>query len=85
MNYYLGHKCLNPSILDIPTKLTHAPSNSTKRVTIFPKVVQVVLIVSCLVQPCSSPKQLILHTHPKIKSIKTYHTNTIIAVVSLQN
>ena len=37
MNYYLDHKCLNPSIFDIPTKLTHAPSNSTKRVTIFPR------------------------------------------------
>ena len=28
MNYYLDHKCLNPSILDIPTELTHTPSSS---------------------------------------------------------
>ena len=35
MNYYLDHKCLNLSIFDIPIELTHAPSSSTKGVTIF--------------------------------------------------
>ena len=48
INHYLDKKCLNPNILDIPTEHTHAPSSSTKRVTIFPKVDQVILNASCL-------------------------------------
>lgn len=62
IEHYLGDKCLHPSILDIPTKLSHAPSGSSHGITIVAEVVQVVLVVCSLVQPCSSPKQLVLHT-----------------------
>lgn len=77
MEQYLGYKCLHTSILDIPTKLSHAPSGSPKGVTIVAEVAQVVLVVSSLVQPCSSPKQLVLHTPNNINSMKNIYHHTL--------
>lgn len=53
--YYLGNKGLNPSILDVPAKLGHAPTSTTHGVSVPAQVIQVQLVVCGLVQPGSSP------------------------------
>lgn len=55
METYLGNKSLNTSIFDIPTKLGHAPPGSTHGLSIIGQVVQVVLVVSGIVQPRGGP------------------------------
>lgn len=74
-NFYLGNESLNTGILDVPPELSHGPTGTTERTTIVAQVAQVVLVVGCLVQPRSSPQQLILYFgvsphKKKFKSVK---------------